>query len=71
MQRVHVEDLAGILMEDPSWHVLELPAIADVEQTIPLTFGRSMTRPVDDLLSLTREPLDIAEAASGLHGQQL
>ncbi|MFT7572344.1 MAG: putative phage terminase large subunit-like protein [Paracoccaceae bacterium] len=34
MQRLHEEDLAGYLLAQESWANLELPAIADAEQTI-------------------------------------
>lgn len=61
MQRVHEEDLAGVLMLDPNWHVLELPAIADAAQTVALTFGRKKQRSEGDVLSPQREPLEVLE----------
>jgi hypothetical protein len=35
MQRLHVNDLVGALLEQGGWHHLDLPAIADVPQMIP------------------------------------
>lgn len=61
MQRVHEDDLAGILMQDPSWHVLELPAIADADAVIPLTLGRTKLRREGDVLSPTREPREVLD----------
>ena len=34
MQRLHIDDLAGYLMEQEGWEVLSLPAIAEVEQEV-------------------------------------
>ena len=34
MQRLHIDDLAGYLMEQGGWEVLSLPAIAEVEQEV-------------------------------------
>ncbi len=39
MQRLHVDDLAGYLMQQEGWEVLSLPAIAEVEQMVPLGPG--------------------------------
>ncbi len=61
MQRVHEDDLAGILMQDPSWHVLELPAIAEADVEIPLTMGRTKRRLESEVLSPAREPLEVLE----------
>jgi len=61
MQRVHEDDLAGVLMQDPSWHVLELPAIAEEVQTVPLTFGRTKLRLEGEVLSPQREPMEVLE----------
>lgn len=61
MQRVHEDDLAGILMQDPSWHVLELPAIAEADTVVPLTMGRIKLRREGDVLSPTHEPREVLE----------
>lgn len=61
MQRVHEDDLAGVLMQDPSWHVLELPAVAEADVPVPLTFGRTKLRREGEVLSPTREPFEVLE----------
>ena len=58
MQRVHMDDLSGFLMsQSDEWEVLNLPAIAEFEQTIPLGNGRSHRRQFGEALSPEREPL--------------
>ena len=36
MQRLHIDDLAGYLMDQEGWEVLSLSAIADREQGVPI-----------------------------------
>ena len=36
MQRLHDDDLVGHLLEQGGWHELNLPAIAEMEQIVPL-----------------------------------
>jgi len=61
MQRVHEDDLAGVLMQDPSWHVLELPAIAEEAQIVVLTYGRTKLWSEGEVLSPQREPMEVLE----------
>lgn len=57
MQRLHVDDLTGMLLRSgEEWTVLNLPAIAEVVQTVPIGRGIFHTRQVDDLLHSEREP---------------
>ena len=39
-QRLHVDDLVGHLLEQGDWTELSLPAIAEVEQVVPLGPGK-------------------------------
>ena len=39
-QRLHVDDLVGHLLEQGDWTELNLPAIAEVEQIVPLGPGK-------------------------------
>jgi predicted phage terminase large subunit-like protein len=55
-QRLHVDDLVGHLLEQGDWTELSLPAIAEVEQVVPLGPGRLHHRKVDELLHPEREP---------------
>jgi predicted phage terminase large subunit-like protein len=62
MQRVHMDDMTGFLLgQSDEWTVLSLPAIAESDQTIPLTRGRIHTRRPGDVLSPKREPREILD----------
>ena len=55
-QRLHVDDLVGHLHEQGDWTELSLPAIAEVEQVVPLGPERYHHRKIDELLHPEREP---------------
>ena len=61
-QRLHVDDLAARLLSSPEpWTVLNLPAIAEKEESIPIGPGCSHPRKVGELLhpqQLSREYLE-------------
>ena len=60
MQRVHVDDLVGYLLEqDAGFEVLNLPAIAQSTATYDLGGGRTHTREMGDLLHPAHEPADV------------
>jgi predicted phage terminase large subunit-like protein len=68
MQRLHVGDLAGHLLEGGGWRHLNLPAIAEIEQSVEIGPGRFHTRKVGDLLHPARESrqtLDSMKIAMG------
>ncbi|MEM1131847.1 MAG: phage terminase large subunit [Pseudomonadota bacterium] len=44
MQRLHEDDLVGLLQKDRQWHELCLPAIAEKDEAIPMSHGRSYCR---------------------------
>jgi predicted phage terminase large subunit-like protein len=56
MQRLHVDDLAGHLLEQGGWTQLNLPAIADAPSRIALSAGRYHERCEGELLNPAREP---------------
>jgi predicted phage terminase large subunit-like protein len=56
MQRLHVDDLVGHLLEQEGWHHLCLPAIAECGQRIPLGVGREYFRKTGEVLHPDREP---------------
>ena len=60
-QRLHVDDLVGHLLEQEGWTVLSLPAIAEVEQVVPLGPERFHHRKVGELLHPEREPRSVLE----------
>ena len=61
MQRLHVDDLVGHLLEQGGWSQLNLPAIAEVEQIVPIGPGRSHHRQPGEALHPEREPRSILE----------
>ena len=56
MQRLHIEDLAGHVLQSDGWTHLNLPAIADDEKPIPIGFDRTYARGAGELLHPAREP---------------
>ena len=61
MQRLHLDDLAGHLLERGGFDHLCLPAIAEEQETIELGHGRVHVRQRDDVLDPLREPLSALE----------
>lgn len=61
MQRLHVEDLAGILLEAGGWEHLNLPAIAEEMQDIPVGPGEFHRRMPGDVLHREREPREVLD----------
>jgi predicted phage terminase large subunit-like protein len=61
MQRVHIDDLTGfVLSQSDEWEVLNLPAIAEGDVTIPISATRFHHRKAGEALS-EREPLEVLE----------
>ena len=68
MQRLHVEDLAGVLLEKGGWEHLDLPAIAEEPQEVPIGPKRIYRRKLGEVLDPAREPravLDQLKASMG------
>ena len=61
MQRLHQYDLAGTMLETGKFRQLSLPAIAQADEVIQLTRGRSHIRRVGDVLHPQRESLEVLE----------
>ncbi|MEO1169458.1 MAG: phage terminase large subunit [Pseudomonadota bacterium] len=61
MQRLHQNDLSGMLLEKGGWDHLSLPAIAIEDQSIILARGGVHHRRVGDVLHPAREPLEVLE----------
>ena len=55
-QRLHVDDLVGHLLEEGDWTELNLPAIAEIEQFVPIGPGNFHNRKLGDVLHPEREP---------------
>jgi predicted phage terminase large subunit-like protein len=63
MQRLHVDDLAGHLLEQGDWTHLNLHAIAESEHDVPISPGRLHHRSPGDLLHADREPQSVLDEA--------
>jgi predicted phage terminase large subunit-like protein len=61
MQRVHLNDLSGYLMETGGWEVLSLPAIAEQDEIIAIGEGKYHRRAAGEALHPALEPLESLE----------
>ena len=61
MQRLHLDDLAGYVMQNEPWVHLNLPAIAEVEERIQIGSKEYHVRRVGDLLHEARENRDVLD----------
>ena len=62
MQRLHLDDLTGFLQrQSDEWTVLELPAIAECDQSIVIGPNGVHDRKIGDVLSPEREPIEVLE----------
>jgi predicted phage terminase large subunit-like protein len=63
MQRLHEDDLAGVLLRgSDEWTVVNLPAIAEQDEEIPIGNGRIHFRRVGDVLHPEREPKEVLDS---------
>jgi len=70
MQRLHENDLSGMLLEQGGWDHLSLPAIATEDQSIILARGGVHRRRKGEVLHPQREPREVLEelrASMGSH----
>ncbi len=71
MQRLHVDDLVGhVLDKDERWTHLNLPAIAEKDEEIPLGDGHVHRRKAGDLLHPEREDMKVLEDQKAAMGSQ-
>jgi predicted phage terminase large subunit-like protein len=61
MQRLHVDDLVGRLLEVGGWRHLSIPAIAEFESTVPVGPDRFVIRKRGDVLDPVREPREVLD----------
>ena len=61
MQRLHMDDLVGHLLEQGGWTHLNLPAIAETKARIQLGPGRFHLRRIGDVLHPEREPRSVLD----------
>ena len=63
MQRVHMDDLTGFVTDQSDeWEILNLPAIADADEDIPISAENVYHREAGEALSPVREPLSVLES---------
>jgi hypothetical protein len=72
MQRLHVDDLVGMLLRDSpdEWSVLTLPAIAEQEEIIKISANRCHIRQIGEVLHPEREPKSILESMRAQFGSR-
>src|SRR5260370_7092522 len=68
MQRLHMDDLAGYVMQRDHWTHLNLPAIAETEQRIQIGNDEFHTRKAGDILHQERESQKDLEEAKATVG---
>jgi len=62
MQRIHLDDLTGFVQSlSDDWTVLSLPAIAEIDEDVPISEGKVHRRKAGQALSPEREPLGVLE----------
>jgi hypothetical protein len=72
MQRIHVDDLIGHLLEtEAGYEVLNLPAVAQSTTTYDLGHGRTHTREKGDVLHPAHEPEEVLRAIKKSMGSML
>jgi predicted phage terminase large subunit-like protein len=63
MQRVHMDDLTGFVQTlSDDWEVLKLPAIAEIDEDIPISDTTVHHRKAGEALSPEREPIPVLES---------
>jgi predicted phage terminase large subunit-like protein len=63
MQRVHMHDLTGFVQAlSDDWDVLKLPAIAEIDEDIPISDTAAHHRKAGEALSPEREPIPVLES---------
>ncbi len=70
MQRLHIDDLVGHVLAAEDWVHLDLPAIADEPQSIPIGDDEIHHREIGDVLHPEREPRETLEHIKETIGSQ-
>ena len=61
MQRQHLDDLAGHVLRQERWIHLNLPAIAEADEQIPIGPNQTYSRKVGEPLHQAREPKEVLD----------
>ena len=68
MQRLHVDDLVGHVLDQEEWVHLNLPAIAEAPERIQIGPGRFHARRTGELLHPAHEPMEALERQKKVNG---
>lgn len=68
MQRVHLDDLVGHVREKESWHDINLPAIAEEDETFTIWNEKDVGRKKGEALHPERDTLEMLEETRNLKG---
>jgi predicted phage terminase large subunit-like protein len=72
MQRLHEDDLAGVLLRGSDlWTVLNLPAISEQDEEIPIGNGQVHFRRAGDVLHPEREPKEVLDSLRAQLGAEI
>jgi len=71
MQRVHEDDLTGHLLDAGGWTHLNMPAIAEIDEDIPIGRGRVHKRRTGDVLHPARESRQILDGLKATMGSSV
>jgi predicted phage terminase large subunit-like protein len=72
MQRLHEDDLAGVLLRSSDdWTVLNLPAIAQQDEKIPIGNGQVRVRRAGGVLHPEREPREVLDSLRAQLGPEI
>jgi predicted phage terminase large subunit-like protein len=72
MQRLHEDDLAGALLRgSDEWTVVNLPAIAEQDEEIPIGNGEVHFRRAGDVLHPEREPKEVLDSLRAQLGPEI
>ena len=71
MQRLHLEDLAGHLLGRGPWVHLDLPAIAEIDEEIPIGPNEIHPRRAGELLHPDREPMRVLDGLRNALGSRM
>ncbi len=60
-QRLHLDDLVGHVLQQEEWTHLNLPAIAEIDEQIPIGPNQTYSRKVGEVLHEAREPKEVLD----------
>jgi predicted phage terminase large subunit-like protein len=71
MQRLHLDDLTGYLLQEGGWELLSLPAIAEVDEEIPIGAGSFHRRKIGEALHPAYESIETLQSLQRIMGSSV